>query len=663
MSPGRLALLAAIQLVLSTGPLFAQTGEDAVSGPDVSTLDHADCPYFGAQRERYVTDALRRAGVAREQHTLSRLTEGVTAMLGYVPGGSRTYNFDQQHAAGSIDSYIFADLQKNGIQPAPRTTDWEFIRRVTLDLTGRIPQPDRVLAFVADNSTDKRARLIEELLASPAWVDKWTMYFGDMYRNTVSRSSSGLIRFAQGRNAFYQWIKDSLSNGKPYNQMAAELISSASTNSYTDGPPNFLIGSVVFNGAPVQDVMDQMTADTFDIFLGISHVNCLLCHNGRGHLDGLSLWGQGVTRYQAWQLSSFLSHTSASRTPVSSSNANIYYWSLLDNQKGYTADYPLNTTTGNRPSRQAPSGCRSGQPCFYVAPQYIFNGNAPKAGETYRAALASSVTGDFQFARATVNYLWAYFFGRGIVDPPDTFDPLRLDPDNPPPAPWTLQPSNARLLNALAQHFIASGYNVKAVIREIANSDTYQLSSRYNGQWNAAWEPYFARKFVRRLWGEEIVDAMTVASGTYPSYAVTGFTDQGLGKVSFAMQFPDVVNTEGTTNVFLDTFLRGNRDDQPRKSEGSILQALNLMNNTAVVEQRLALAGNNANQLLLRARSLDAGGIVNLLYLDILSRYPSSDEMAKASASIPSASGAARDQAIQDLAWALYNKVDFIFNY
>ncbi|MDE3165300.1 MAG: DUF1549 domain-containing protein, partial [Acidobacteriota bacterium] len=609
------------------------------------------------------TDALRRGGAAPGPHTLTRLTEGVTAMLGYVPGGSRTYNFDQQHAAGSIDSYIFADLQKNGIQPAPRTTDWEFIRRVTLDLTGRIPQPERVLAFVADSSPDKRAKLIDELLASPAWVDKWTMYFGDQYRNTVTRSSSGLVRFAQGRNAFYQWIKDSLSNGKPYNQMAAELISSASTNSYTDGPANFLIGSVVFNGAPVQDVMDQMTADTFDIFLGMSHVNCLLCHNGRGHLDGLSLWGQGVTRYQAWQLSSFLSHTNAVRTPVSSSNNNVYYWSLLDNQRGYTVDYPLNTTTGNRPARQAPGGCRSGQPCFYVAPQYIFNGNAPKAGETYRAALASNITGDFQFARATVNYLWASFFGRGIVDPPDTFDPLRLDPDNPPPAPWTLQPSNARLLNALAQHFIASGYNVKAVMREIANSDTYQLSSRYNGQWSAAWEPYFARKFVRRLWGEEIVDAMTLSSGTYPSYAVTGFTDQGLGKVSFAMQFPDVVNTEGTTNVFLDTFLRGNRDDQPRKSEGSILQALNLMNNNAVVEQRLALTGNNANQLLLRVRSLDAGGIVNLLYLNILSRYPSSDEMATASASIPSASGAARDQAIQDLAWALYNKVDFIFNY
>ena len=78
---------------------------------------------------------------------LSATTDAVGKMLGFVPGGSRTYNFDQAHAAGSIDSYIFADFQANGITPAPKTTDWEFVRRITLDLTGRIPTPDRVLSL------------------------------------------------------------------------------------------------------------------------------------------------------------------------------------------------------------------------------------------------------------------------------------------------------------------------------------------------------------------------------------------------------------------------------------------------------------------------------------------------------------------------------------
>src|SRR5437660_1815362 len=180
-----------------------------------------------------------------------------------------------------------------------------------------------------------------------------------------------------------------------------------------------------------------MAASIFATFVVMTNANCLLCHNGRGHLDSLSLWGSNTTRYQAWQLASHFSHTSMARVtadPVNP-NPNVYYWSLLDNVKNFTTDYTLNTTTGNRPARVAPSGCKSGQPCYSVPPQYIFTGDSPKAGESYRAALARNITGDFQFARASVNYIWAHFFGRGIVDPPDSFDPARLDPDNPPSAP------------------------------------------------------------------------------------------------------------------------------------------------------------------------------------------------------------------------------------
>jgi hypothetical protein len=499
------------------------------------------------------------------------------------------------------------------------------------------------------------------------------MYFGDLYLNTSNRPSTSLNRFPSGRNAFYQWIKDSLTKGKPYNQMATELIAASTDNTYNDGPSNFLVGSVVTMG-PTQDIMDQMASSTFDTFLGMTHVNCLLCHNGRGHLDSINLWATNTTRYQAWQLASYMSRTSTARTPVDPSNNNIYYWSLLNNQRNFTTDYTLNTLTGNRPARVAPNGCKAGQPCYTVPPQYILNGTSPKPGEDYRAALARSITGDVQFARATVNYLWAYFFGRGIVDPPNTFDPARLDPDNPPPDPWTLQPSNARLLNALAQHLIDSNFNLKALMREIVNSDTYQLSSRYPGQWSAAWEPYFARKYVRRLWGEEIIDGVVQSTGSYPcatitsgacsvpGYTVTGWTELNMGRPSFAMRFPDVIGTEGTTNAFLDSFMRGNRDDQPRRSDGSILQALNLMN-ASLIESKFALTGATASPLMVASVALNNTDAVNKLFLTILSRYPSAAEMSTAVGSLPTATGTARNNAIQDLAWSLYNKVDFVFNY
>jgi hypothetical protein len=290
------------------------------------------------------------------------------------------------------------------------------------------------------------------------------------------------------------------------------------------------------------------------------------------------------------------------------------------------------------------------------------------------------VTTDFQFARASVNFIWAQFFGAGIVDPPDQFDPARLDPNNPPPAPWTLQPSNARLLNALAQSFIDSGYDVQALMRLIANSDTYQLASDYNGTlldqtWNPAWDQYFARKFVRRLWSEEIHDSIVTAINTLPGYTVSNFTNAstvyganspGFGKITYAMQAPDVVNTPdggGGVSQFLDTFLRGNRDDQPRKGEGSILQALGLMNDN-FVQSRIHATGSGANASYLeKLITLPDPQLVNTLFLDVLSRQPNATELTQATTELESAGAAGRGKAAEDLLWTLFNKVDFVFNY
>ena len=151
-----------------SGMLTAQSDPNAVpsseSGQQIKYAE-PDCPFFGPDRERFYTDALRRQSGMAPVRRLSATTDAVSQALGFVPGGSRTYNFDQAHIAGSIDSYIFGDFHANGITPAPKTSDWEFVRRITLDLTGRIPTPDRVLAFVADTAPGKRAKLVEELLA------------------------------------------------------------------------------------------------------------------------------------------------------------------------------------------------------------------------------------------------------------------------------------------------------------------------------------------------------------------------------------------------------------------------------------------------------------------------------------------------------------------
>src|SRR5262249_51787138 len=150
--------------------------------------------------------------------------------------------------------------------------------------------------------------------------------------------------------------------------------------------------------------------------------------------------------------------------------------------------------------------------------------------------------------------------------------------------------------NALARDFVQSGYDIQALQREIVNSRAYQLSSRYTGTWDVANTNLFARKLVRRLWSEEIHDAVVQSSNVIPSYTGTYTYVQGdvrqWGPVSFAMMFPEPFNTPtgAATNIpasvaLLDAFLRGNRDDQERKGEGSIGQALGLMNDNFMMQR------------------------------------------------------------------------------
>jgi len=587
---------------------------------------------------------------------LGAMTDHVTALLGIgpssdsTPGGSRTGTAINTAHMGLIDQYIFSGLQSAGIEPAASTTDWEFIRRATLDVTGRIPTPARVLSFVSDTNPNKRAALVDELLASPQWVDKWTIYFGDLYKNNSSNTQ--IRRFPAGVTAFYQYIKASLQQNKPYDQMARDLIASQGASSYQTGEINFNVGGVV-TGGPQQDIWDQQTANIADVFLGIAHVNCLLCHNGAGHLTTLSLWGGQQTRVSAWGLSSFMTQTYTSSTPVSA-GSNQRYWSVIDNAnpKQAPGTYPLNTTTGNRPARQPIGTVKS------ITPAYMFTGETPKAGEDYRAALARIITADPQFARAAVNYMWAYFFGVGLVDPPDAFDPARLDPDNPPPAGWTLQPSNPRLLNALSNAFIANKYDLKWLMRTIVNSQAYQLESQYSGQWNVSWNNFYGRKLVRRLWAEELHDAIAISSNYVPSYNTANY-----GVLNYAMQFPEPSGVpdgaNGKVTAFLDSFLRGNRDDEVRSEDGSILQALNLMNDTFVMTRTAPTTP--ASALLPINLSKSNTDLVNTLFLAVLSRYPTAAELSTAVASLGNTQ--TRSQEARNLLWSLYNKVDFTFNY
>ncbi len=649
------AAAASLGAVVLAGAIFAGAQEQN----PVDLENHSDCDFFGAGHEKYAKEA-------RDRFWRSRVTEQIMAtgvpeggMQTLVPTGTRTQQLQDQASTNPIDVAIYRELQNRGIAPAEKTTDLEFLRRVTLDLAGRIPSYDSLIQFNGNASPTKRAELIDQLLNSPEWVDKWTMYFGDMYRN--SSRSDVLPRQDQGRNAFYSWIKSSLQANKSYKQMATELIATKGTNSFEQGEVNFLLGSKT-QGGPANDDYDQETADVAATFLGVAHMNCILCHNGRGHLDTLSLWGKNARRSDAWATSSYFAKTNiVTNYPDRPNLPNLRYYSLVDNGRN---DYTLNTTTGNRPARQPTDGLGT-----TVPPKYMFTGDKPKSGESNREGFARAMTSDFQFSRATVNYMWGALMGRGLVEPLDQFDPARLDPDSPPTGTWTLQPSNAALLNTLADGFVKNNYDLKWLMRTILNSDAYQMSSRYAGEWNASYEPLFARHLVRRLWAEEIHDAISVSSNILPTYNVVEYggaiyTDRTNRTVRFAMQLPETGNLpDANTASFLSSFGRGDRLTEDRKADGSAIQALNLMNDTFVMNRIRSSNTGGQQSILNRYINVSDAQLVNQLYMSVLSRYPTQRELDIASATLKGTTGTLRTQKGENLLWSLYNKVDFIYNY
>jgi hypothetical protein len=268
-----------------------------------------------------------------------------------------------------------------------------------------------------------------------------------------------------------------------------------------------------------------------------------------------------------------------------------------------------------------------------------------------------------------------------LVSPSNTFDPARLDPNAQMPGGWALQPANPQLLEALAAEFWNNNYDLRYLIGLIAKSSAYQLSSKYPGEWKLDYVPYYARKYARRLDAEEIHDAIVKATGqpvtsqyrdganqlvTITGYAIVNQSGQFVRSVDWAMQLPD---TTGGNAGFLNVFLRGNRDTNLRSGDASILQALNLMNNTFVTNKihqinRIALTGQpeipSTVRRLLADPNLSNEQIVTQLFLHTLSRYPTDTEKTKLLAYF---GPLGKTQATESIQWALLNKADFIFNY
>lgn len=619
-----------------------------------SPVSISDCAFLKNPEEFREAQARHRLAVARTTQAFTESVRPKTEAL-VAPQQIPRKNF--------IDQILFERMARDGVNSAPLCSDAEFIRRATLDLTGRIPSPEDVTRFLEDSTPNKRDLLVDALVQSAEYIDKWTLFFGDLYRN--SAFATNINTYRGGRDAFYYYIKDAINSNRGYDQITTDLIAGNGDSFLpTEGFTNFIVLGNVPMG-PAQDTMDGLAVKVSSTFLGINSVDCLLCHDGRGHLDQVNLWGAARKRAEAYGLSAFFARTARRAVQLGNPPTTNYVKYIVS--ENATGEYNLNTNFGNRQTRAPINGRTT------AAPEYMFGGGTVLAGENRRQALARLVIRDPQFARATVNYLWEKLMVEGLVSPSNAFDLARLDPNAQMPEGWTLQPANAELLEALAQDFKQKGFDLRYLIATIAKSSAYQLSSQYAGDWKLEYLPYFARKYVRRLDAEEIHDAIVKATGILPTmafngqpaqvgYVITNDLNQEVWRTPWAMQLPEATEprSNGGARAFLDSFLRGDRDQKLRTLDASILQSLNLMNNSFVMGR---IHRNNTGSYvsrLLTDTSLTNEQIIERLYLATLARKPTANEVAKL---LPYYTRLGKQVATESVQWVLLNKVDFMFNY
>jgi hypothetical protein len=241
----------------------------------------------------------------------SQLRDELLARVRRIPGKRLQVSAisDPPRRRSFIDDEIFGRLETEGVQPARLSEDAEFVRRIHLDLTGRLPSAATVSAFLADASADKRDVLIDRLLHDPAFTDKWSVWFGDLLQNATRLSTSQRQPQIEGRNGLDRFIRDRLANNRPVREIVTELLTGTGNNYFTEnGPASYMVLASTAMG-PAQDTYDMAMVRATTAFLGMAHYDCLSCHDGFRHLDTISSWGGRTKRTEAWKMAAFFSRT------------------------------------------------------------------------------------------------------------------------------------------------------------------------------------------------------------------------------------------------------------------------------------------------------------------------------------------------------------------
>jgi hypothetical protein len=530
---------------------------------------------------------------------MARFSGAVTVFRAVVPrpGDAVRFEFPEDNP---VDRAAARKWRELNISPSELSSDEVFIRRVSLDIAGTIPGAEETLAFMADKDPKKREKLVDRLLESPEYAfffaNKWADILRVKRRNQQDR--------AVGTFSFHNWIRESIAADKPYDEFVRDILTAIGDDSKS--PPTVWYKEV--------RTPENFVDDVSQVFLG-QRLACANCHH-----HPYEKWSQD----DYWGIAAFFARVGTKAVPVPGGpdRQRAQKQVLFVRASGNVQNKRTGKTAEMKPLDGEPL-----DPVREVDP---------------RARFADWMTGEANpfFAKAVANRYWAHFFGRGIVDP---LDDMRI----------TNPPSNPELLDALAQNLIDNKYSLKALIRTICTSRTYQLSAIPEDD-NAADKQSFARYYPRRLQAEVLYDAvakLTGSPGNFPGLPTDRFAP------TRAIMLPD----ESFQSYFLDVTGRPQRISAcecERVNEASLAMTLHLLNSQEI-QDKLAQNGGRADRLAKDPRP-DAEKVTELFVLATGSR-PTHEKLALALEHIAKHEKN-KKLAYENILWALLNSKAFLFN-
>lgn len=484
-----------------------------------------------------------------------------------------------------IDGHMHNKFKNLRIIPSELCTDEEFIRRVTLDVTGRLPTVEEYNAFLANVDPTKREKLVDELLTRKEFVEIWVMKWAELLtiRTTNQISYKSML-------LYYTWLQERVANNVPMNVMVQELLGS-NGGTFANAATNYYQNET--NTLKVAENVAQ-------VFMGM-RMQCAQCHNHP---------------FDRWTMDDYYSFAA--------------FFSQIGRKRGEDPREIIVFNSGSGDVRH-PVGNR------VMAPKFLGGETPDVAGKDRRQVMANWLASDENpfFAQNLSNIVWAHFFGKGIIQ---EVDDVRIS--NPP--------VNKELIDALSEKLRGYNYDFKKLVRDICTSRAYQLSTKTN-ETNEKDTTNFSHATLRRMRAEVLLDAITQVTTTSNKFP-------GLPSGARAVQ----IANGNTSTYFLTTFGRAKRETVCScevKMEPNLSQALHMLNGDTV-NAKITQGGLVTTRL---GEEVPHEKIIEEIYIRCMTRKPTEKELTNLMELVGQEEN--KQQALEDVFWALLNSREFVFNH